>query len=371
MFNSVYSGKRVLVTGHTGFKGSWLSLWLQKLGAHVGGVSLSVPTTPSHYELTGAGAGLKFESFQDIRDLTSLKKVFDEFQPEIVFHLAAEAIVSTCFENPTVAFGTNLGGTVNILECLRTSKSVRSVVMITSDKAYENVEWDYGYRETDRLGGKDPYSASKACAEIAISAYFRSYMATHETLRIASARAGNVIGGGDFAKDRIVPDCIRAIMAGAKAQIRSPLSTRPWQLVLEPLSGYLKLGSDLYKESTKMTLLNKINGESFNFGPPSEVEVTVGDLLANMNQRWSKFGWTADTNNKLATKEAGLLKLNCDKALRRLQWQPVLSFSETIDFLTDWYREWYEEKTNVSTLSLSQLERYETLAKQRELPWTL
>ncbi|MFM6928225.1 MAG: CDP-glucose 4,6-dehydratase [Bdellovibrio sp.] len=370
MFSNVYAGKKVLVTGHTGFKGSWLSLWLKKMGANVGGVSISVPTNPSHYELSNLKAQLDYEISLDICDVKSLSKVFNEFQPEILFHLAAEPIVSTCLNDPKLAFDTNLGGTVNVLECVKNSRTLRSVVIVTSDKCYENVEWDYGYRENDHLGGKDPYSASKACAEIAFSAYFRSYFIKNPQLKIASARAGNVIGGGDWGKDRIVPDCIRALGSKEEALIRNPNSTRPWQLVLEPLSGYLHLGAELYRESMAGEGIHAINGEAFNFGPRPEVEVNVGKLLQSMKSRWSLFSWRVEQSHAIQGKEAALLKLNCDKALRRLNWRSVLTFDETIEFLTDWYRGWFEDSTKVLEMSLSQIEHYEELAIQRGLVWT-
>ena len=372
MFQGVFKNRKVLVTGHTGFKGSWLTLWLKRLGAQVGGASLNVPTNPSHYELINLKSQLGFEALQDIRDLAGLKKAFDEFQPEILFHIAAEAIVTTCFDSPKLAFDTNLGGTVNILECVRSSNSLRSAVIITSDKCYENFEWDYGYRETDRLGGKDPYSASKACAELAISAYFRSYLVHNERLRIATARAGNVIGGGDWAKDRIVCDCIRALSDGKQALIRNPHATRPWQLVLEPLTGYLHLASTLWSQATgKIGRTTEINGESFNFGPRSEVEATVENLLTSIHARWPKFSWKTYSKHAIQGTEASLLKLNCDKALRRLDWKPTLTFDETIGFLTDWYRCWFEGEKDLLHLSIGQLKKYEQLAKERNQPWTV
>lgn len=365
LFAQTFQNRRVLVTGHTGFKGSWLTLWLQKLGAQVAGFSLSVPTQPAHYDLTGLRKSLAHETMGDIRDLSSLQRTFETFQPEILFHLAAEPIVSTCLHDPKLAFDTNLGGTVNVLECIKRTPSLRSAVLITSDKCYENVEWDYGYREDDRLGGKDPYSASKACAEIAFSAYFRSYLKNQPDLSIATARAGNVIGGGDWAKDRIIADCVRAVTRGDTATIRSPEATRPWQLVLEPLSGYLWLASQLWNRR------NLLNGEAFNFGPRPEVEVTVSGLLTEMHRRWPRFDWKVDATHAIRTKEASLLKLNCDKALRRLDWRATLTFPETMDFVSSWYQTWNENpKADIQQLSLEQIARYETLAKERQLSWT-
>ena len=255
MFKNVFQGKKVLVTGHTGFKGSWLSLWLMKLGAEVHGLSKEVFDDPSHFHLLHLDEKLASHNLVDIRDFESTKGVFEKVQPDIVFHLAAEAIVKTCLDQPKDAFDVNLGGSVNILESIRSTPSIKAAVMITSDKCYENVEWDFGYREPDRLGGKDPYSASKACAEICFSAYYRSYFCHRKDLGIATARAGNVIGGGDWANYRIIPDAMRAIESGKDLIIRAPRATRPWQLVLEPLSGYLNLASELYLKSSSSELV--------------------------------------------------------------------------------------------------------------------
>ena len=366
MFKNVYSGKKVLVTGHTGFKGSWLALWLEKLGAEVYGLSLSVPTEPAHYELLNLKKSQKKEFLIDIRNYEAVQKAFDEIHPEIVFHLAAEPIVKTCLDNPKDAFDTNLGGSVNIFEAIRKTESIKSAVIITSDKCYENVEWDYGYREDDRLGGKDPYSASKACVEIAFSAYYRSYFSHNQNLRISTTRAGNVIGGGDWAKDRIIPDCVRAVTNHKDLIIRSPYATRPWQLVLEPLSGYLSLGAELYLDrKNEMNL----NGQAFNFGPNTDVEVTVEGVLTEMKKHWQLISWKVDTADQYAKKEAGLLKLTCDRSLRRLKWKPVLNFSETIKFTTEWYMQW-QSGINIEQLSNKQIDDYIHLAKERKLSWT-
>ena len=245
MFDNIYEGKKVLVTGNTGFKGSWLSAWLKRLGAEVIGVSNKVPTTPSHFETLKLDHHTK-TAFIDIRNFSEYEAFINDEKPVIIFHLAAEAIVRTCYDAPRLGFETNFMGTVNTLEILRKTNFVKSAVFITSDKCYENVEWIYGYRENDQLGGKDPHSASKACAELALSSYQRSYFSHRNDIHIASARAGNVIGGGDWGKDRIVPDCMKSWEKNETVEIRSPNATRPWQLVLEPLSGYLHLGSQLY-----------------------------------------------------------------------------------------------------------------------------
>ena len=363
MFNNIYKGKKVFVTGHTGFKGSWLTQWLLSLGADVKGYSLYIPSKPSLFEV------LKLEDkidhfVGDIRDLDSLQKSINSFKPDMVFHLAAQPIVRRSYDEPILTFETNLIGTINILETIRSVSSVQAGIFITSDKCYENVEWEYGYRETDKLGGKDPYSASKACTEIAFSSYHRSFFINDEDPKIATTRAGNVIGGGDWADDRIVPDCIRAWSENKKVAVRNPSATRPWQHVLEPLSGYLWLGVNLLENPSH------IDGEAFNFGPNSDVVKTVLELLNQMKKKWNnaKLGEVSahSVDNK---KEAGLLKLNCDKALRRLQWEPSFTFKETMDFTVEWYKEFYREKIDIDNFTISQIYNYQDLARQRGRLW--
>lgn len=363
MFLDMYKGKKAFVTGHTGFKGSWLTQWLLLLGADVKGYSLYVPSKPSLFEVLKLEE--KIDHFVgDIRDIDTLRKSMQDFQPNLVFHLAAQPIVRRSYNEPRLTFETNLLGTINVLESIRNTSSIRVGVFITSDKCYENVEWEYGYRETDRLGGKDPYSASKACAEIAFSAYYRSFFASDGNPRIATARAGNVIGGGDWAEDRVVPDCIKAWSENRKACVRSPDATRPWQHVLEPLSGYLCLGAKLLQEPSD------INGDAFNFGPGSEVVKTVSELLNHMREKWHGVKWDIDSNSEGVKKEAGLLKLNCDKALMRLQWEPTLSFEETLDLTVKWYRKYYkEEDIDMVNFTLRQIDYYQNLAKQRGQKW--
>ncbi len=361
LLSMTYRGRRVLVTGHSGFKGSWLSHWLLDLGAEVAGYSLHMPSTPCNYEVLSLGSRIRHYS-GDIRDLKAVSAAFEEFQPEIVFHLAAQAIVRTSYDEPKVTFDTNLGGTVNILEAVRTTQAVRTAVFITSDKCYENVEWDYGYRETDRLGGKDPYSASKACAEMAIRSYARSFL-LKEGKRIASTRAGNVIGGGDWAKDRIVPDCVRAWEKGSAPLIRSPKSTRPWQHVLEPLSGYLWLGAGLNAGRDDLI------GEAFNFGPKAEVNQSVAILIHEMKKTWDGVDWDSDPAGAASKPEAGLLKLCCDKVLHRLGWQAILSFDETVAMTAAWYREYYEGGGDLSTFTTKQIRTYTELARERGASW--
>lgn len=362
MFNNVYKNKRVLVTGHTGFKGSWLSLWLNKLGADVRGFSIDIPSNPSLYEEAELKSELGFES-KDIRVFSEFVEELNTFKPEIVFHLAAQSIVRTCYEDPRNAFETNLMGSVNVLKAVSDCISVEAAVFITSDKCYENVEWEYGYRENDTLGGKDPYSASKAAAEIAFSTFSRSYFSEEGKARIASARAGNVIGGGDWARARIVPDCVRTWSKGESVEIRSPKATRPWQLVLEPLSGYLQLGADLYNKNSK------VMGESFNFGPKEDTCLSVEELIQEMKKTWGEAEYFINSP-ETTQKEAGLLKLCCDKALSRMEWSAVLSATETIEMTTQWYKNFYGEDAIASReYSLKQIDQYEQLARERGHKW--
>lgn len=363
MFSNLFRGRRVLITGHTGFKGSWLSYWLMKLGADVAGYSLYIPSSPSNFEVLGLERRLQ-HYVGDIRDVNALLAAFDEFQPEIVFHLAAQAIVRTSYDDPKTTFETNLGGTVNVLEAVRATNSVSTALFITSDKCYENVEWEYGYREDDHLGGKDPYSASKACAEIAISSYARSFL-LKQGKKIATTRAGNVIGGGDWAKDRIVPDCMRAWADEVVSIVRSPSATRPWQHVLEPLSGYLWLAAEL--ENGRHGLA----GEAFNFGPRAEVNQPVSRLIDQMRLIWTSSGWELDPARESAMPEAGLLKLCCDKALYRLGWQATLNFEETVAMTAQWYKNYYEGSISMSEFTNMQIEQYSLLAQNRGAPWVM
>ena len=357
--SEIYGGKKVLVTGHTGFKGSWLTLWLKHLGAQVTGVSLSVPTRPSHFEVAGI-ANLIDDRRLDIRDINALQKLIFEVKPDFVFHLAAQALVRPSYESPLETLVTNAIGSANLLESLRIMDSPVTAVMITSDKAYENQEWVWGYRETDRLGGKDPYSASKAMAEMAIHTFVESYFRKPGSgVRVGIARAGNVIGGGDWAVDRIVPDCMRAWSQGDAVDIRSPFATRPWQHVLEPLSGYLLLGAELSRSA-------RFHGEAFNFGPPAHQNHSVSELINEMGKYWSSVRWNDVSNLDEHVHEAGLLKLSCDKALFSLKWQPTLQFHETVKMTVEWYRTFYESQSkSMHELTLKQIEVYTVLAMAR------
>jgi CDP-glucose 4,6-dehydratase len=365
MYAGVYAERRVLVTGHTGFKGSWLCTWLLALGARVAGYSLDIPTVPSNFEAIGLRERLvHFDG--DVRDIANLSRVMEVFEPEIIFHLAAQSLVRRSFGEPALTFETNAFGTLNVLECMRRCPPVRVGVIITSDKCYRNQEWTWGYRENDILGGSDPYSASKACAENIFTAYARSYFHTDQGPWVATTRAGNVIGGGDWAPDRIVPDCVRAWSAGRPAEIRSPEATRPWQHVLEPLSGYLWLGTRLWQGDPR------VKGESFNFGPAAEVNQSVKDVVDTMASHWPGAQWEAEPQAPGEPRESTLLKLCCDKALNLLGWQPTLSFSETMDLTAAWYRTYYGGGGggHLYDLTIQQIKAYVDKAAGKRQPWT-
>ncbi len=363
LFTRTYRGKKVLVFGHTGFKGSWLSLWLQGLGADVYGASLDIPTKPSHYEVAAVGDVVESRSL-DIRDRSAVENVFHTVRPDFVFHLAAQALVKRSYEEPLLTLETNALGTAQIMESLRALDHPCIAVLITSDKCYENVETYYGYRETDRLGGRDPYSASKAAAEVVIHGYYHAFFTDlGERVRIASARAGNVVGGGDWAPDRLIPDIVRAWAQGRSVVIRRPAATRPWQHVLEPLSGYLQLGSALSRRA-------ELSGEAFNFGPPDEDVFPVGMVLERMADQLPDLRAEIVPETASEFHEAGLLKLSCDKARDGLRWRPVLSFEETISMTASWYRAFYESKSDVAEFSREQLRQYCLLAAERNRVWT-
>ena len=358
--DDTYRGRRVLVTGHTGFKGAWLSLWLTHLGASVSGYSDGTPTDPSAFDLLDLEGRLDHH-LGDIRDRERLAQVIDETQPDIIFHLAAQPLVLRSIADPVETFEVNTMGMVNVLECIRERPGIQAAVLVTSDKAYRNEEWDWGYRETDHLGGHDPYSGSKSCAELVAHSYHHSFLRDAPT-RTATTRAGNVIGGGDWASDRIVPDCIRAWSTGESETVRSPRATRPWQHVLEPLSGYLWLGAHLLDDGT-------LDGEAFNFGPGTAQDETVADLIESMTRRWQGARWEVAPGSESAGREASLLKLSCDKALRQLDWQAVLPFAETVELTIDWYRAWHVAEDDLRDLTLSQIDRYTESAARAGLSW--
>lgn len=364
MFNSIFKGKKVIVTGHTGFKGSWLSLWLYKLGADVVGISNEVPTEPSLFETVQLNSLIK-DIRRDIRDFESIKNIFIQEKPDFVFHLAAQPIVSLSYSDPLGTLSTNIMGTANILEALRLLKNKCISVIITSDKCYDNVEWEWGYKETDHLGGKDIYSGSKGGAELVYKSYFHSFLKNSSNLRTATARAGNVIGGGDWAMDRIVPDCMKAWSQKEKVEIRSPNATRPWQHVLEPISGYLNLAEQLTENS-------ELNGSSFNFGPKSEYSHTVEKLLGDLSKSWhiENMHDAYEITGDIKFHEAGLLKLNCDKALYYLKWLPALDYNQLIDFTGSWYYKFYNSNENFLNLTLNQIQEYESIAKSKGIKWS-
>ena len=365
MFNDIYRGKKVLVTGHTGFKGSWLTTWLLKLGAKVAGYSDRIPTQPSMFESTGLAGSIEHH-VGDVRDLDALMRVIDGFRPDFVFHLAAQAIVSVSYREPIDPITTNVPGTANVLEALRRLDHPCTAVMITSDKCYENVEWEWGYKETDHLGGRDIYSGSKGAAEVIFHAYFHSYFNKPDAkVRLATGRAGNVIGGGDWAQDRIVVDCMRSWSEGRPVEIRSPSATRPWQHVLEPLSGYLALGAALAGNAA-------LSGQSFNFGPRAEQNRSVLDLLGDLAGYWH-FAKAEDAyrvTGNIPFHEAGLLKLNCDKALFHLKWEANLPYKDCVRMVSEWYYRYYREGGDMFALTQAQIAEYETHAQQRGLAWT-
>ena len=363
MFNNIYQDKKVLVTGHTGFKGTWLTTWLLKLGANVIGISKGIPTNPAMFEVLELEAKIQHRLL-DVRIFEEIHKIINKEKPDFIFHLAAQAIVSTSYSNPLETISSNVVGTAHILESLRLSNHQCSAIIITSDKAYDNVEQIWGYKENDPMGGKDVYSGSKGAAELIIKSYYHSYFKLDgSNVRLSIARAGNVIGGGDWAKDRIIVDAMTAWSKGDRVEIRSPNATRPWQHVLEPLSGYLSLGEQLF---TDMSL----TGEGFNFGPAADQNRTVYDLLVDSSKYWSIDPEDAMMiTDNIPFHEAGLLKLNCDKSNAFLQWKGTLDYNDTIRFTNEWYV-MYHQTAAMFDKTLSQISEYEALAKDKYLKWT-
>ena len=352
LFNGVYAGKRVLVTGHTGFKGSWLSLWLRSMGAQVAGLSLDPDTEPSHWNLLALDDVADYRV--DIRNPSAIKEVFDLHKPEIVFHLAAQPLVRRSYQEPVNTFDINVMGLINILEASRHSSSVRVIVNATTDKVYENLVTTDGYRETNALGGHDPYSSSKACAEIVSSCYRKSFFNAGPGL--ATARAGNVVGGGDWADDRLVPDLVRAAVAGSSLKIRNPAATRPWQHVLEPLSGYLRLGQMLFDDEQF--------ADAWNLGPDSDGERSVSEIAMILCKAWPNLSIEIDKSSHLH--EAALLHLNCDKAKQKLGWRPVWNLNCALEYTAAWYRNYYQDNQIGSAKDLA---RYVGDARQLGLAW--
>jgi CDP-glucose 4,6-dehydratase len=365
MFNGFYQNKRVFVTGHTGFKGSWLCEWLLDLGAEVVGYALD----PQPHEILYGQLGLESRISKDIRgdlsDRNLLSKSIADFAPEIVLHLAAQPLVRLSYDIPVETFATNIMGTAHLLEAVRLSGHPCAVVCVTTDKCYENREWLHAYREEDAMGGHDPYSASKGAAEIVISSYRRSYFSKNSSVKLASARAGNVIGGGDWALDRIIPDCIRALRKDEAIPVRNKIATRPWQHVLEPLGGYLLLGASLAKADLS-TQQGAAIASTFNFGPPLTSNRTVAELVIELLKHTG--GEWIDASDRNALHEASKLNLATDKAFHLLGWQPVLDFRETITKTADWYQAEAKGK-NIQNLTQSQINSYNIAAQDKHLAW--
>ena len=343
-----WEGKKVFLTGHTGFKGSWLSLWLQSMGAIVKGYALVPPTKPSLFLEAKVGNNMDSE-IGDIRDLSTLKKSMVSFNPEILIHMAAQPLVRLSYLEPVETYSTNVMGTVNVLEAARSCRNLKAIVSVTTDKCYENKEWVWGYRENEPMGGYDPYSNSKGCAELVTSAYRRSFFHTADTASIATARAGNVIGGGDWAEDRLIPDILRAFEKSEAVIIRNPLSTRPWQHVLEPLAGYLVLAQHLHEKGDEFA-------ESWNFGPKDEDCKPVTWILDNMVRTWGNdASWKLDDNSH--PHEAAYLKLDCSKAASRLYWQPKWNLEKTLNSIVNWHQDWRTNK-NMNEICLQEIANY-------------
>ncbi|WP_204138999.1 CDP-glucose 4,6-dehydratase [Halomicronema sp. CCY15110] len=350
-----WRGKRVFLTGHTGFKGSWMSLWLQTAGAEVMGYSLLPPTSPSLFDVANVSEGMASVE-GDVRDLEKLQAAIAQHQPEIIFHMAAQPLVRYSYKHPVETYSTNVMGTVHLLEAARQTNCARVVVNITSDKCYENREWVWGYRENEAMGGHDPYSNSKGCAELVAAAYRNSFFSPEQydehTTSLASVRAGNVIGGGDWAEDRLIPDIMRAIMAGESVLIRSPNAIRPWQHVLEPLNGYMTLAEQMWEDGGTYA-------EGWNFGPNDEDARPVSWITEQLTRLWGDgASWQLDT--KVNPHEATYLKLDCSKAKSRLKWQPKLDLGMTLEWIVEWYQAYMAEQ-DMQKLTAAQIQRYGNL----------
>jgi CDP-glucose 4,6-dehydratase len=349
-----WNGKRVFLTGHTGFKGGWLSLWLTSMGAKVTGYSLAPNTTPNFFEVAKIESDLEQSHIADIRDLEKLQKAMADAKPEIVIHMAAQPLVRYSYANPVETYATNVMGTVHVLESIRSLDCVRAAVIVTTDKCYENKEWAWGYRENEPMGGHDPYSNSKGCAELVTSAYRQSYFSpekyTQHRVAVASARAGNVIGGGDWSEDRLIPDAIKAFETKESLMIRNPLSTRPWQHVLEPLSGYLVLAQALHQAGAKFS-------GAWNFGPRDDDARSVKEVVNLLIKYWgSEASWNQDKNEQ--PHEAHSLKLDCSKARQYLNWAPKWTLEQAIENITQWQSS-YQQQNNMHEISLKQITAYQ------------
>ncbi|MCL4125783.1 UNVERIFIED_CONTAM: hypothetical protein GTU68_036908 [Idotea baltica] len=344
---SFWKNKKVFLTGHTGFKGSWLALWLQYFGAEVKGYSLEPYTIPDLFSKARISENMISE-IGDIRDLKKISKSMQDFNPDILIHMAAQPLVRYSYKNPVETYQTNVLGTVNVLEAARRCSNLKSIVSVTTDKCYENKEWAWGYRENESMGGHDPYSSSKGCAELVTSAYRKSFFSENNSPNLASARAGNVIGGGDWSDDRLIPDILKAFEKKEPVVIRNPLSTRPWQHVLEPLSGYLVLAEALYEDSSF--------AEGWNFGPRDEDCRPVNWILDKMVTKWGDgASWELDKNNN--PHEAGFLKLDISKAKNRLKWEPKWQLNTTLDLIVDWQQN-YLSGSDMNDICLQEIKKY-------------
>ncbi len=365
-FNNTFENKKILVTGHTGFKGSWLTIWLQLLGAKIIGYSIDPPTSPSNFSVCGLESSLT-HIYGDIRDYDALAKAIEIHEPEVIFHLAAQPLVLRSYEEPKETFDVNVAGTVNLLEAVRQSKNpARAVVIVTTDKVYENKEWLWGYRESDPLGGNDPYSASKSMAELAVSSYRKSFFDKKSPTAIASVRAGNVIGGGDFADFRLIPDAMRALMDNAPIDVRNPQSVRPWMHVLDPLSGYLAVAEKLLENGHAYA-------DAWNFGPKEHKGISCKKIIEKTIHFWKDGTWN-DTSNPSAKAEMQQLRLNWEKSAHTLHWHPVYGWEDALKETVAWFKDFEKYEKNPEALQMkdtciTHINRYVDSAKNQALPW--
>ena len=356
IFNGVFKGKNVMVTGHTGFKGSWLSLWLKELGANVSGYALEPPTSPALFNVLNLESEIN-SVIGDVRDLNNLTNTFQKYKPQFVFHLAAQSILGESYEIPKYTYETNVIGTLNVFEAVRNTDSVRVVINVTSDKCYENKEWIWGYRESDSMGGFDPYSSSKGCAELLTNAYRNSYFnnqrfGDNKHVSLASVRAGNVIGGGDWAMNRLIPDCIKALSGGKEIKIRNPEAIRPWQYVLDPLRGYLSLAEKMFNNGNKYT-------EAWNFGPSKENSINVRKMVEKILKFWGGGKWKEISKNTSDIfHEDEYLRLDSSKAWKILRWKPLLNIADALEVTVIWYKSYYSKSNDMKEYTKKQIMEY-------------